>query len=194
MNQTGPDYRTALFVVALLIGTAALLVYWRVGREDTAGDYQVKKGNYRLEDGQYEEAVLEFQTALERNPEHLEARLGLALTYMQMGRSEEALQAFSEILERDPEYAAAYANRGILLDRLGRSEEALADYREALELNPDLAKGPGWLWRFLRNIQEKPPTIRDRAAYLEAELAKPPEERLLRVPEEDQKQRMYKVK
>lgn len=69
----------------------------------------------------------------------------------------------------------------------------MADYRRALELNPDLAKGPGWLWRFLRNVQEKPPTIKDRADYLEAELAKPPEERLLRVPEEDEKQRMYKV-
>lgn len=194
MHQESPDYRTAWIVVALLVASAALLVYWRVGREDTVGDYQVKKGNYRLEDGQYEEAVAEFQKALQENPDHLEARLGLALTYMQMGRSEEALLAFGDILQRDPEYAVAYANRGILLDRLGRSEEALADYRKALELNPDLAKGPGRLWRFLRNVQEKPPTIKDRAAYLEAELAKPSEERLLSVPEEDQKQRMYKVK
>lgn len=119
MSRTGPDYRTALLVVALLIGTGALLVYWRVGQEDTVGDYQVKQGNYRLEDGQYEQAIAEFQTALQSNPDHLGAGLGLALTYTQMGRSAEALEAFGEILERDSGYAVAYANRGILLDRLG---------------------------------------------------------------------------
>ena len=45
----------------------------------------------------------------------------------------------------------------------------------------------------MRNIDEKPPTIRDRAEYLEAELAKPADERLLKVPEVDKKQRMYKI-
>jgi hypothetical protein len=45
----------------------------------------------------------------------------------------------------------------------------------------------------MRNIDEKPPTIKDRAEYLEAELAKPESERLLKVPSEDEKQRMYKI-
>ena len=72
-------------------------------------------------------------------------------------------------------------------------ELALADYRTALELDEKLSKGPGWLWRFLRNVPEAPPTIRDRADYLEAELAKPLGERLLQVPEKDAEQRMYKI-
>jgi len=67
------------------------------------------------------------------------------------------------------------------------------DYRAALQLDEKLTKGPGWLWRFLRNVPEAPPTIRDRAEYLEAELAKPAAERLLQVPEKDAEQRMYKV-
>jgi len=45
----------------------------------------------------------------------------------------------------------------------------------------------------MRNIDEKPPTIQGRAEYLEAELAKKEGERLLSVPEEDEKQRMYKI-
>jgi hypothetical protein len=44
----------------------------------------------------------------------------------------------------------------------------------------------------MRNVDEKPPTIADRAKYIEEELKKPPEERLLRVPEVDEEQRMYK--
>ena len=42
-------------------------------------------------------------------------------------------------------------------------------------------------------MHEKPPTIKDRADYIEAELAKPADERLLQLPEEDDRQRMYKV-
>jgi len=62
-----------------------------------------------------------------------------------------------------------------------------------LELDPEILEGPGFLWRFMRNIDEKPPTIQSRADYLEAELAKPEEERLLKIPGEDEKQRMYKI-
>ena len=67
------------------------------------------------------------------------------------------------------------------------------DYRKAIELDPDILEGPGFLWRFMRNVDEKPPTIESRADYLEAELAKPEAERLLKVPEKDEKQRMYKI-
>jgi tetratricopeptide (TPR) repeat protein len=115
------------------------------------------------------------------------------VTYMQMGEDNEAMQEFNLVIERNPELAPAYADRGILYDRMGEYRKALADYKKALELDKEILEGPGWLWRFMRNIDEKPPTIKDRADYLESELAKPEDERLLRLPEEDEKQRMYKI-
>jgi tetratricopeptide (TPR) repeat protein len=180
-------------VIALLILAAvvAFVYYWRTS-ERVPGDYEVKRGNYSLEDGQLEGAIEEFGAALEENPRHKGARLGLAVAYMQKGENEKALENFDRLLELDPENAVAYADRGILHDRMGRYAEALADYRRAMELNPRIAEGPGWLWRFMRNVDEKPPTIADRANYIEEELKKPPEERLLKVPEVDQEQRMYK--
>ncbi|MDH3402878.1 MAG: tetratricopeptide repeat protein [Acidobacteriota bacterium] len=188
-----PGNRAALVALGLLLVVGAFFVWGRVFAEDTPGDYRVRKGNYRLEDGRYEQAIEEFEAALETNPGHLGAHLGRAITHGQMGELELALAELDRTLELDPGLAPAWANRGILRDRLGRHAEALADYRRALELDPRLAKGPGYLWRFLRNVGERPPTIADRADYLEAELAKPPAERLLRLPEEDAKQRMYKV-
>jgi len=194
MSRPGTDPRVAIFVLLLITGVMGTFLYWRMAGDETPGAYNVRKGNYRLEDGQHEEAIREFQLALDQNPEHQGARLGIAVTYTQMNRLEEAVAEYDAIIDADPDYSAAYANRGIVLDRMGRVEEALSDYRKALELEPRLDKGPGWIWRFLRNIDKKPPTISDRADYLEAELAKPPEERLLQLPEEDEKQRMYKVK
>ncbi|MBW2465989.1 MAG: tetratricopeptide repeat protein [Deltaproteobacteria bacterium] len=186
------DSRAIPYLVGL-IGIVALIFYWRVGVEKAPGDYNVRKGNYRLEDGQLDEAVKEFSEALGKNPEHTLAHLGLGLTYMQMGKNQEALKELNTVIKLNPDMAAAFADRGILYDRMGEHRMALADYKKAIEMDPKLLEGPGWLWRFLRNIDEKPPTIKDRAEYLEAELAKPEAERLLKVPVEDEKQRMYKI-
>ena len=186
------DKRAIPYILGLLV-IIGLIFYWRVGSEKTPGDLNVKTGNYRLEDGQYEAAVKEFSEALRKNPDHAMARLGLAVTYMQMKKNTEAMAEFDRVIAQEPDLAVAYADRGILNDRLGNYQEALADYKKAIALDEEILKGPGWLWRFMRNIDEKPPTIKDRAAYLEAELAKPGEERVLRVPEADKKQRMYKI-
>ena len=186
------DKKAVPYIIGLLI-IVGLIFYWRIGAEKTPGDFNVRKGNYRLEDGRYDEAVKEFSEALQKNPDHAMARLGLAVTYMQMGSYNEAMQEFNLVIEHNPDLAPAYADRGILYDQMGEHEKALADYRKAIELDEEILEGPGWLWRFMRNIDEKPPTIKERAAYLEAELAKPEDERLLRVPEVDEKQRMYKI-
>ena len=179
--------------IAVFLVILGLAFYMRTRVEKNPGDYNVRTGNYRLEDGQYEEAVKEFSEALEENPDHAMARLGLALTYMQTGKDSEAMQEFNLLIEQNPELGAAYADRGILYDRLGEHRKALIDYKKAIELDEAILKGPGWLWRFMRNVEDKPPNVKERAAYLEAELAKPEEERLLKVPEVDEKQQMYKI-
>jgi Tfp pilus assembly protein PilF len=193
MNKKIKFDRKAVPYIIGLLAIVGLIFYWRTGVEKNPGDYNVRKGNYRLEDGQYEEAVKEFSEALGKNPDHAMARLGLALTYMQMGEASLAMQEFNLVIENNPDLAPAYADRGILHDRMGEHKKALADYKKAIELDEEILEGPGWLWRFMRNIDEKPPTIKERAAYLEAELAKPAAERLLQVPQLDEKQRMYKI-
>ena len=186
------ENRAGLLVLLLFVSVVAFVLYWRTAVEDTPGDYHVKTGNYHLEDGQYDRALAEFERALEANAGHPLAYLGMALALMHQEHHEASLEAFGHVLALDDSLAVAYADRGILHDRMGLHDAALRDYRRALSLDPGLADGPGWLWRFLRNMPERPPTIADRAAYLEAELQKPPEDRLLRLPEIDAQQRMYK--
>lgn len=180
-------------VALAIIGAIILAVrQWRTA-ETEPGDYNVKQGNYAMEDGLFDNAIVKFEEALERNPKHVGAHLGMAIAFMQTQKDDQAMDWFSRTLTLDPGLGAAYANRGILSDRLGNYEGALADYKKALELDPELAEGPGILWRFLRNVDEKPSTIKDRAEYLEAELKKPASERVLKYDEADKEQRMYKV-
>lgn len=143
-------------------------------------------------DGQYRKAYEGYAELLREDPGNLDARRGLARTLLEMERYDEALKQFNQAIEADPDFGATYANRGILHDRAGRYEKALADYRRAIELDPEVAEGPGWLTRFLRN-QPEVPTVGTRADYIEAQLAKPPEERQLRMPEEDARQRSYRL-
>ncbi len=161
-------------------------------REGVPGENNYRLANKHLEDGKYEDALSMFDKVLSQYPDYNEAYLGRALTLMQMGQFDDSRKDFDRAIARDENFAQVYANRGILNDRTGHYKEAVHDYRKAIELNPELAEGPGWVWRFLRNIPEAQPTIYDRADYIEAELQKPESERLLKVPEIDEQQRMYK--
>ena len=193
MSEARRERWRPLLFLGILVAAGVVFVYGRTLGEDTPGDFEVRTGNYRLEDGLFDDAIRRFEAALDKNPAHPGAHLGLAITFLQTGRLEDAIAKFDQALALDPGMATAYADRGIAWDRSGEYDRALADYRTALELDATLVKGPGWLWRFLRNVDEKPSTITDRAAYLEAELSKPADQRLLQVPDQDRKQRMYRV-
>lgn len=192
IEQETPRYR---FLVWAAVGTAIFVVgsmfYRFVFSGEDLGELNYRRGTLRLDDGKYAEALTEFQEHLKKNPLHASGYVGKAQALMGLGDNQAALQEFETALSFDPKHPGALANRGILNDRMGRYQEALADYRAALKLEPDLGDGPGWLTRFFRSQWEPPPTIADRAKYLEAELKKPPRERRLQNPEEDAKQRSY---
>jgi tetratricopeptide (TPR) repeat protein len=163
------------------------------GGAEESGELHYRTGNLRLEDGDFQAALTEFNLLLEEDIANPAGLLGRALALKELGRLDEALEDVSTAIELKPDFAAVYANRGIILDHLGHYEEAILDYRKAVQLDPELGEGPDWITRFLRNQAESPPTIIDRANYLESELKKPSAERLLSDPEEDAKQRSYKL-
>lgn len=187
-------YRVLVWAaVATFLFVVGAMAYQYLFSAPEEGNLEYRRGNLRLEDGAYDEALTEFDTVLREAPKHAPSHLGRAIALMGLQRDEEALQALDTAVSIEPEFAAAYANRGILHDRHGEHSLALADYREALRLDPKLGEGPGWLTRFFRLQYKRPPTIADRARFLAGELAKPPAERVLRRPDVDAKQRMYKV-
>jgi tetratricopeptide (TPR) repeat protein len=123
----------------------------------------------------------------------IHANRGIARSLMMLERYEEALSIFNKVIEQEPEFSASYANRGILYDRMQNYTAAIADYEKAVQLDPEIAEGPSWITRFLRNQAEKPPTILDRMKYLQAEMSKPEDQRVLQLPKKDEEQRPYKL-
>ncbi len=166
------------------------------------GDYQVRRGDILLGDKHYEKAIRSFDEALAEQPDHRGALMGRALAFIQMERYPEAMAELGYIIELLPKVieaddmtgwgvlAAAYANRGIIHDRQGRHEKALADYIESLKTDEDTVSGPDVFYKIL--YDPRPSNVRKRALYIYEQLQKPEGERLMRVPELDAKQRMYK--
>ena len=192
------------FVILMAILTVTAFSAWAIHGylNRPPGDFQVNRGDIHLKTGEWEEALEDFNLALEQQPDHRGALMGRAIVYLNTGRDAEAeaeLTYLIDYLKRtlepdDPTglgtLAAAYANRGILYDRQGRYEEALANYIEALKTDEGAVDGPNIFDRILYEAQ--PSTVRKRATYLYEQLQLPEEERLLRLPEKDERQRMHK--
>jgi len=185
-------YRTLKYIA---IGLGVAWVAWAFYDAFLSGSVpyaiELETGNKYFADGDYRQALDEYEAILRADPRHLDALRGVARTLMQLGRNEDALRTYGEVIAQQPDFASAYANRGILNDRMGNYQAAIDDYEKAAALDPELNEGPHCLTRFLRNQPKQQATTLERASYLRAQLALPEDQRLLRVPELDAKQRPY---
>ena len=198
---------TRRLAIVLSAAGLALVVLWSLLKpylfDAPPGDYEVRQGDILLTDGKYDSALERFEAALAVSPDHRGALMGKGIAFLQSGRPAQAEAVFTHLIDMLPRTLAAddatgrgvlsgaYANRGILHDRLGRYEAALADYEQALAIDPEAIEGPGLLHRILYG-DAHPAAVRQRAAYLQRQLALPESERVMRVPELDERQRMYK--
>ena len=194
------------FIIYMAIATFVTFTLWVVLKDSfdrPQGDFEVQQGDILLTDDKYDEALAAFDRALEESPDHRGALMGRALVFMKSGRGREAVAELTyliDFLQRSLEpddltgratLAAAYANRGILHDRAARYEKALVDYVAALKIDEESVSGPGLVDKVLYGTPNAS-TVRKRAEYLIEQLALPEGQRLLRVPEIDAEQRIYK--
>ncbi len=89
--------------------------------------------------GRVNEAIKEYELALERDPMHSDARTNLAAALARQGRLDRAAAELRRLLEHDPENAGARTNLGLVLLQQGHREQARTQLEEALRLNPQLA-------------------------------------------------------
>lgn len=100
-------------------------------------DYQSKLGNLYLADTQCKPAIEIFSELVRRQPDDLEARKKLALSFMCADRSDEAAAEWQGIIARDPGNAEAQYFLGQLQSREGADDKAIAAYRAAIKAEPE---------------------------------------------------------
>jgi tetratricopeptide (TPR) repeat protein len=98
------------------------------------------QGHEHLKNGEYEDAIFNFQKALELNPNDAAEYNNLGSVYSQQGDTTAAMENLNKAIDLDSTLASAYYNRGILNytnDSSGEAKNklALADYTQAIALD-----------------------------------------------------------
>jgi Tfp pilus assembly protein PilF len=94
------------------------------------------RGNYYYNQGKYNEALADYNRALELRPDDPDTLCNQGTTYGELGRYDKALADYNRALELKPDNPDTLCNRGTIYYKLGMYNEALADYNRALELRP----------------------------------------------------------
>lgn len=86
--------------------------------------------------GKYAEAVVEYNKALEKDPDQAYIQANLADALSKMDKNDEALAAYQKAIALKPDDPAMYTNMGVLLGKMGKTEESQAMFKKAAEISP----------------------------------------------------------
>ncbi len=89
----------------------------------------------------YENALIDFDRAIELRPDHPEAYLLRGQVHDFLDEHEEAVADYTKAIELKPGFAKAYAHRGFALEALGKSRHAIEDWKVAADMGEEKAAG-----------------------------------------------------
>jgi tetratricopeptide (TPR) repeat protein len=100
------------------------------------GPNHVVAGNTNFIQGEWDEAIAEYEKALALNPEDTLAYFGLGQVYQAQARKEEAQAAYRRAIAICPDNVLARISLAEVYAAEGRTEEAISQYQEAIRLRP----------------------------------------------------------
>lgn len=107
--------------------------------EPTTAVQFFKRGRQHRSRQEYEEALADLNTGLQKNPRSLSARTLRASCLFELGREPEALADLQETLQRNPEHLPAYFARIRISEKRKRHEDVIADANAILAQSPSNA-------------------------------------------------------
>jgi tetratricopeptide (TPR) repeat protein len=99
-----------------------------------------KKGNEFAQSGDFESAIVEYEAALELEPDNVSALTNLGVAYYSTGDLDGAIAQYNKAIEIAPEDADIYSNLAAAYVQKGQLDKALETYETAVKHNPDLAE------------------------------------------------------
>jgi len=115
----------------LLVVGASLLSISFYGQNDKTF---FKKGEAEYYSKKYQEAVTDFDKALETDPTNKAAHYYKAMCESYLGDNKTAIEEFTIVIDADPKNADAFINRGRCKQKIGDKESACEDWNKAKDL------------------------------------------------------------
>src|ERR1700722_3976004 len=100
--------------------------------------YRVRANVWYLK-GNFDNAISDYQAAVNHNPKLVVAMQGLANSYFRKGEFIAAIKAYSDALGIEKKSAELYNNRGLAQFNIGEFGSAIKDFGEAIKINPKFA-------------------------------------------------------
>ena len=187
------NYKIFKFIAIVLgIIVFSWLVYdFVLGYKKINKDYVKANDSFLKKD--YIKALNLYEKVSKLEPENLYAIEGQARSLMRLKRFDESEKTFRSVLSIDDSFVPALTNIAILYDTIGEYQKAVTYYKKALKQDDRVAKRMSWFNRFLKNIQFKPTTIKERLYYLEGQLRIDDEKRIFKKKNIDELQPDYQM-
>ncbi len=113
------------------------------------------------ENGTTQEAIGEWETALQIDPDSSLAHLGLGLILDSTGQADEAVKHLQQAVHLEPEWPKAAWGLANALDRHGRTTEAISAYRRALQLEPNSIEARRKLGSLFMKLHRYPEALQE---------------------------------
>jgi DNA-directed RNA polymerase subunit alpha len=104
---------------------------------NVSAEYHYQLGRLVEAQGQYEEAMDNYKTALELSPEHQGALFHLAYRCDLSGDEEAAIDYYKQIAAGTPVYTSALLNLAVLYEDIGEYDKAAACVEKVLQSHPN---------------------------------------------------------
>ncbi len=113
-------------------------VYMRkLNYNDVISQFYYNRGIKKSKLGSYEEAIRDYNKAIELNPNDARAYHNRGYAKSKLGIFDEAIRDYDKAIELTPNATKIYNSRGIAKAKLGRYEEAIKDFEKVIELDPN---------------------------------------------------------
>lgn len=99
-------------------------------------------------------AIIDFEKALDVNPQHFKAQYNLGIAYSLTGKIQDAINSYKKSIQLNTENYLAWESMGVVYSRLGDEVEAIRCFKKAVFINPGLASAHHSLG-ILNNIDQK---------------------------------------
>ena len=104
-----------------------------------AGPY-LSRGNAYKEQGNIQQAISDFNKAIEIDPNYVDAYNNRGNVYCQQGNFTQAISDFNKAIEINPNFGEAYNNRGNVYYQQGNFTQAISDLSRAIGINPNFGE------------------------------------------------------
>jgi tetratricopeptide (TPR) repeat protein len=105
--------------------------------------------------GVYPEAAGQFQAEIDNAPEHFQATLYLANSYIQMSKQEDAKPLLLKLVKVNPASSMAHLDLGMVYADQGQNQDALNEFQTAAKLAPNDVNAHWRLGRLYRSMGRK---------------------------------------